>query len=66
MISYVVQNNDKQRFQMSSCPHPKTKKPVTCIRATQGHTMEAVKSEELLDRIQNPFVFKSIVHGTYL
>ena len=35
------------------------------IRAVQGHTMACVKSDALLDKITNPFVFTKVVHGTY-
>ena len=35
------------------------------IRATQGHTIKTVKTEELLDRIKNPFEYNQIIHGTY-
>ena len=35
------------------------------IRAQQGHTTSKVDTEELLDKIINPFVFNEVVHGTY-
>ena len=35
------------------------------IRAQQGHTTEKVETAELLEKIENPYVYDEIVHGTY-
>lgn len=35
------------------------------IRAVQGHSIQEVKSEDLLELIKNPFQYSEIVHGTY-
>ena len=35
------------------------------IRARQGHTTKVVKTEELLEKITDPFGFNEVVHGTY-
>ena len=38
---------------------------VALIRAAQGHSIQAVKTEVLLNRITNPFQYCEVVHGTY-
>ena len=58
-IEYIVATNDKQRFELSE------EQGVMLIRASQGHTIKTVKTEELLDRIKNPFEYNQIIHGTY-
>ena len=39
---------------------------VRYIRAVQGHTIKTVQTEELLDKITNPFAYNQVIHGTYL
>ena len=36
------------------------------IRAVQGHTIQIINEEELLEEIKEPFTIEEVVHGTYL
>jgi len=56
-IDYVVDNNDKKRYEFS--------KDKLSLRASQGHTTATVKTEELLTKIEDPFSFCEVIHGTY-
>ena len=38
---------------------------VVLIRAAQGHSIIAVKTEDLLKPLTNPFKYCEVVHGTY-
>ena len=38
---------------------------VRFIRAVQGHTLQNVQDDQLLEKITNPFQFNQIIHGTY-
>ena len=58
-VEYIVQNNDKKRFEL------KQEDGVMLIRATQGHSIQTVQTEELLEKITNPFLYNQIIHGTY-
>ena len=51
VVKHIVANNDKKRFEL------KEEGGVMLIRATQGHSMSTVKTEELLTKIENPFEF---------
>lgn len=57
-ISTVVANCEKKRFELT------TEGPQTFIRATQGHTIKAVKDEELLAPVM-PNEISICIHGTY-
>ena len=35
------------------------------IRARQGHSDKQVKTEDLLEKVRDPFQFDEVVHGTY-
>jgi RNA:NAD 2'-phosphotransferase (TPT1/KptA family) len=35
------------------------------IRASQGHTIKSVKDDDLLTKIDNPFEYGEVIHGTY-
>jgi len=59
-VQHIVNSNDKKRFEL------KEEGGVMLIRAVQGHTITAVKDEDLLEKIINPFKFNQIIHGTYL
>lgn len=58
-IEDVVENNDKKRFEL--------KKENNCmfIRATQGHSMKEVETEELLKLIEEPEEYPVVIHGTF-
>lgn len=58
-LKYLVESNDKKRYEMME------EEGVFYIRATQGHTMKAVETEALLTKIQDPFEFCEVIHGTY-
>ena len=62
----AVNENDKKRMEMME------EDGVWYIRAVQGHTIEAVKDDKLLEPItcniqdkDNVFGFTEVVHGTY-
>jgi 2'-phosphotransferase len=58
LIHEIVDTNDKKRFEI------KNEGGKESIRAAQGHTLEAVKDEELLT-VVDPFKYLSVFHGTY-
>lgn len=59
VVKHIVATCPKQRFQL------KEEDGTMLIRASQGHSMSTVKTEELLTKIENPFEFSRIIHGTY-
>lgn len=58
-ITHIVDNNDKKRFEIEERKHHKF------IRATQGHSMKIVNTEELLTKITDPSLHPIVVHGTF-
>ena len=58
-IQKIVAGNDKQRFQILEEKHH------SFIRATQGHTMKCVATEDLLTKITGPGQYPVVVHGTF-
>lgn len=60
-VTDVVQHNDKKRFELTQ--HETS--AALMIRASQGHTLSIVNSEELLERIQDPSQIPICIHGTY-
>ena len=48
-VQFIVASNDKKRFELSE------EEGVLLIRAVQGHSMKTVQTEELLEKITNPF-----------
>ena len=58
-VMEVVDNNEKKRFEV------KHENGLDWIRAAQGHTIQAVKDEDLLTPITDPFAWKTVIHGTY-
>ena len=58
-VHQIVENNDKKRYEI------KIKDGKEYIRATQGHSLTEVKTEELLTPINDPFDYVYVVHGTY-
>ena len=48
-IKQVVEDNDKKRFELTEI------EGVLMIRAVQGHSIQVVKTEELLEPVKNPF-----------
>lgn len=59
LVHSIVENNDKKRYEL------KFKDGNEYIRATQGHSITEVKTEELLTSIVDPFNYVYVVHGTY-
>ena len=59
-VQHIVNTNDKKRFEL------KQDSGVWLIRAVQGHSIQAVQTEDLLQKITNPFLYTQIIHGTYL
>lgn len=58
-IQKIVDNNDKKRFQILEEKHH------SYIRATQGHTIKRVLTEDLLSKITEPEQYPLVVHGTF-
>ncbi len=58
-IKWVIANNDKKRFEVSEI------QGMEKIRAVQGHSIETIVDEELLDLINNPSEVPYCIHGTY-
>ncbi|CEG69056.1 hypothetical protein RMATCC62417_05201 [Rhizopus microsporus] len=55
-IQYVVDHNDKKRFEL------KEEDNVYYIRATQGHSIPVINTDELLEKIDK--VTTPVIHGT--
>jgi len=60
-LDHIVASNGKQRFQFG-----RNAQKVRFIRAVQGHTIKSVDSDLLLEKIENPFEYSEVIHGTYL
>ena len=58
-MQFIVNNNDKKRFELLE------ENSVWFIRAVQGHSMATVQTEDLLIKINNPFAYNQVIHGTY-
>lgn len=68
-IHQVVRSNDKQRFKLSELdgsPYGH-KGPVLCIRANQGHSIDSIDPDLLMEKLSDEQVMAlpMIVHGTY-
>jgi 2'-phosphotransferase len=59
-IREVVDNNDKQRFTISSLPTPDG--PKDYIRANQGHSIKTIKID--MEPITSAENYPTIIHGT--
>ena len=59
-IQAVVDQNDKKRFQL------KDQGKNTYIRATQGHSIKSVSTQDLLTLITDPSLYPTVVHGTFV
>lgn len=59
IIKDIVNSCEKQRFQLEN-------RPPYFIRATQGHSMNSVKNEETLNKLENYKNYPIVVHGTNL
>lgn len=64
-IMHIVDSNDKKRFEVKQDIDGDKEEKVWWIRATQGHSMGAVKTEELLTPIEDPTKYPVVIHGTY-
>lgn len=60
LVHEIVDNNEKKRYEVMT-----DKDGLEWIRAAQGHTLETVKTEELLTKIEDHFMYQTILHGTY-
>lgn len=58
-IRKIVDTNDKKRFEIEERKHH------VFIRATQGHSMNIVKTEDLLTKIDDPERYPVVIHGTF-
>ncbi len=58
-IRKVVDTNDKKRFEIEERKHH------PFIRATQGHSMDIVNTEDLLQKITDPELYPVVIHGTF-
>ena len=65
-ILSCASSNDKKRFEVKTDPESEE---VTLengyIRAAQGHTMDGIEEEKLLSKIEFPYSYPNIIHGTY-
>lgn len=59
LIRSVVDNNDKKRFEIED------REGDLFIRATQGHSIKMVNTEDLLTKITDPSLYPIVVHGTF-
>lgn len=64
-ILHIVDSNDKKRFEVKEDIDEEAEEKVLWIRAVQGHSINAVKTEDLLERIEDPEEYPVVVHGTY-
>lgn len=58
-ITRVVATNDKKRFSLRG------EGPSAEIRANQGHSLEEIVDENLLQRVTDPDETPVVIHGTY-
>lgn len=58
-IQEIVDSNNKKRFELEKHGHHYV------VRATQGHTMKEVKTEDLLTKIEDPEAYPVVIHGTF-
>jgi 2'-phosphotransferase len=58
IVKEVVANDQKQRFELVN-------RPPYYIRANQGHSIQEVKNEEILQSIENYSDYNTVVHGTF-
>ena len=58
-IRKIVDTNDKKRFEILE------KKHHVFIRATQGHSMKIINTEELLNKIEDASKYPVVIHGTF-
>ena len=59
-VHEIVENNEKKRYEVMTDNFQHE-----WIRAAQGHTLDTVKAEELLTKIEQPFYYNTVLHGTY-
>jgi len=52
LVHEIVDNNEKKRYEVMT-----DKDGLEWIRAAQGHTLETVKTEELLTKIEDHFMY---------
>lgn len=60
-----MENNDKKRFEVKKEINPENELNEWWIRAAQGHTIAEVKTEDLLQKIEDPREFPVVIHGTF-
>jgi 2'-phosphotransferase len=58
-IRFVVENNDKQRFEFDDRVSPPR------IRAVQGHSIDLIDEDLLLEEVSDPSLIPICIHGTY-
>ncbi|KAI9487531.1 MAG: phosphotransferase KptA/Tpt1 [Benjaminiella poitrasii] len=61
-IRYVVDTNDKKRYELNE---PQAASNEWFIRASQGHSIRSIKSEELLE-VYTGSIDTPVIHGTTL
>lgn len=62
-VKEIVETNDKKRFELTQLEDQGQKN--WYIRAVQGHTLENVEDDLLLEKITDPAKYPCVVHGTY-
>ena len=58
-IMYIVDNNDKKRFSIEY------RNSIIYIKANQGHSIESVNDDLLLNEITDPNYIKFAIHSTF-
>lgn len=64
-IQYVVENNDKKRFELVLVDSGDESKGYK-IRAVQGHSINTIDEEAIYELIEDPEQYPTVVHGTDL
>jgi 2'-phosphotransferase len=62
-VKEIVDTNDKKRFELKEETGEDGVK-VILIRATQGHSIDKINDEELLEKIVDHTQYPNIIHGT--
>ncbi|KAL9549605.1 hypothetical protein MBANPS3_005126 [Mucor bainieri] len=59
-IQYLVDHNDKKRYELVQTPEGEW-----LVRASQGHSLKTIKSDDMMERITGPLE-TPVIHGTTL
>lgn len=65
LIKNIVETNDKKRYELTELYDSVSEKNQLFIRATQGHTIQTIEDEKLLNIINDSSLYPTVIHGTY-